>query len=125
MLAGAVFVAVLGPSDSLTTFLAILTSLILLPLSIVLYIDYVRSLHHGDAARELEAKSSVALRAPIVCFGVVAVALGTVIAGWYLYNTFIERLPAFRDPPWFVTFGIAPSMIAFGWHLIRRPSSYP
>lgn len=53
-------------------------------------------------------------------FGVLAVTIGVAIAGWVLYNTFIERQPEYR--PGVKPLGFAAAMIGVGVYWIRGSS---
>lgn len=56
---------------------------------------------------------------PPVLLGAASIALGIVLVGWVLYNTFIERRPGNTDSTLWVSLAIAPFAIRFGVSVIR------
>ena len=61
--------------------------------------------------------------AAAVCKGLLAIlalAIGSSIILWVLYNELVETLPQYRGPMLIGTFGIAPAMILTGLHWGRQ-----
>jgi len=57
-------------------------------------------------------------------FSILALAIGSGIIVWVLYNELVERLPQYQRPPLVGTFGIAPAMILVGLRWGRQTLSY-
>jgi hypothetical protein len=49
-------------------------------------------------------------------FALLALLIGSAMIVWILYNELVERQPQYVRPPLAGIFGIAPLMLAFGWH---------
>jgi hypothetical protein len=115
---GSPFVAGDGP---LPTIAAIAGIFLGMPISVVLYLDYLRAQSQTPERADSNAFGSLLLRLPAVLFGSLSILIGATIILWVLYNTFISRLPQYTGPSLFAGFGIGPALIAFGLKLVRTP----
>ena len=91
-----------------------------LPISIVLYLDYVRARAASSPTLTLQTR---VLAVPISLLGLASVVIGLGIIGWVLFNVFIERQPSYTGDTWLPSIGVGPLLVIFGWRQLRRPLS--
>ena len=71
----------------------------------------------GEHTRIEHFHHGIFFGAPQALLGAISIVLGLSIAGWVLYNSFIERQSEYSGG--FLTFGIAPALVLFGLYSVR------
>jgi hypothetical protein len=112
--------AFLVAAEWLASVLAIGSIFLGIPISIALYLDFVRALGRQPETRPV-GLSAIVLCAPIFVLGALSLISGSAIIVWVLYNTLIERDPHYSGPTSFGGFGIGPLLVIFGWRWITSP----
>lgn len=86
--------------------------LLSLPLAVLYWIDLGREIRNTQKPSPLGRVLGVLMGVPQALFGLLCIAAGSVIVGWVLYNTFVERQPEYTGG--FLTLGIGPVLVLFG-----------
>jgi hypothetical protein len=110
------------PQESIATTLAVLSLLLGLPISILLYRDGLRTRQETSPSSTL---TSAVLALPVRILGATCLIAGLAILAWVAYNVLIERQPEFTG----IRFGgqlLTPVLlVVFGYRWVRRPTSPP
>ena len=109
----------LAEGETVRDVLAILFVLLGLPLVIVTLLDVLVGLRTRPPSSGLGRSLVVLLSAPLGALGLTSLAFGAAIIAWVLYNLLVETQPQFSGWSPFISFGIAPTLIGFGWFLVR------
>ncbi len=88
-----------------------------LPVFILTWIDLGKALRSVENPPRIVRAFGVLLGIPQALLGLMSIILGGTLIGWVLFNTLIERQPQYRGG--FLTFGIGPALVLFGWLWLR------
>ena len=88
-----------------------------IPLLIVTIGDFAYACRMNPSNPRLLTIIGFILGVPQALFAILTILIGLMIAGWVLYNTFIERQPEYTGG--LLTFGMAPMMLLVGAAWLR------
>jgi len=106
------------PNSQVGGIAAIVSILIGLPVSILLYRDGLRASHRAGPAG---AGKWAVLALPLRLLGGFSLLSGVAILVWVAYNVFIERQRQFTGMKSFTQLAVPVLLISFGWRWLRRP----
>jgi C4-dicarboxylate transporter len=112
-------IAVVLNQEVVSAILIICWTSVVIPLCILQLLDFLR----GHSTNKRSSFSRNLLRAPTAFLGLVSCIMGASIIAWCLYNVGVRRMPEYSVPNAvglaLGSFGIAPTLFAFGSYLIK------
>ncbi len=111
------FAAIALNHDSISALFMIVWTVVVIPLSMLRGLDYLRIKKRPSTAETL-------LKIPFLLLGLLSIGMGAAIIAWCLTNVFIKLLPEYSGETNIIAllidgFGIASLLIAFGAYLLR------